>query len=281
MSVYVITGAARGIGAAMVQQLSAESSNTIFALVRSKSTLIYTPASNVHVVEIGEIGDSESYASTLEKVVKDVEAKAGKVDVLINNAGVMHGDSPRGYVEGDGKLKQFLKDMNENWEVNVLGVRFLNLNACWCTELTIDQANITIFTFLPLLLKSSDPKAVTLSTGLADLEFTRAARFAATAPYSISKAATNMLTAKWAYAYPEIKFLSLSPGYVDSLTRERNDQEKAIDAYLVGEFRKVKPTFNGLITTKESAEACLDVIHHLTREQSGDFLSHHGSKDWL
>ncbi|KAH8926569.1 NAD(P)-binding protein [Atractiella rhizophila] len=263
MSVYVITGAARGIGAAMVQQLSAESSNTIFALVRSKSTLIYTPASNVHVVEIGEIGDSESYASTLEKVVKDVETKANKVDVLINNAGVMHGDSPRGYVEGDGKLKQFLKDMNENWEVNVLG------------------ANITIFAFLPLLLKSSDPKAVTLSTGLADLEFTRAARFAATAPYSISKAATNMLTAKWAYAYPEIKFLSLSPGYVDSLTRERNDQEKAIDAYLVGEFRKVKPTFNGLITTKESAEACLDVIHHLTREQSGDFLSHHGSKDWL
>ncbi|KAH8926568.1 NAD(P)-binding protein [Atractiella rhizophila] len=263
MSVYVITGAARGIGAAIVQQLSAESSNTIFALVRSKSTLIYTPAPNVHVVEIGEIGESESYASTLEKVVKDVEAKARKIDVLINNAAVMHGDSPRGYVEGDGNLKQFLKDMNENWEVNVLG------------------SNITIFTFLPLLLKSSDPKVVTMSTGMGDLEFTRTARFPAGAPYSISKAAINMLTAKWAYTYPEIKFLSLSPGYVNTLTRERNDQDRALDAYLVGEFRKVKPSFKGAITPKESAEACLDVIHHLTREQSGDFLSHHGSKDWL
>ncbi|KAH8926573.1 NAD(P)-binding protein [Atractiella rhizophila] len=280
MSTYVVTGASRGIGSALVQQLSTNPSNTIFALVRTKTNFIYTPASNVHVFEIGEIGGTEAYTSKLEQVVKDVERISGKVDVLINNAAVLHGQSPKSYAEGEG-LKKFLQEMNENWEVNVVGV------------------NVTIYAFIPLLKKSPDPKAVTVSSALGDMEFTRIPRFAGTAPYSISKAAVTMLTAKWAFDYPEIKFLSLCPGYVDTLTRERKispgmpkwrltlaiglgtaEEEQRVQ-YLTAQFQKIKPIFQGPITMKESARACLHVIDHLTEGQSGELLSHNGSKDFL
>ncbi|KAH8922927.1 NAD(P)-binding protein [Atractiella rhizophila] len=263
MSVYVVTGAARGIGAAFVQQFSADAANTVFALVRTRSTFIYTPSSNVHVIETGEIGETEAYTTRLEHVVKEIETKAGRVDVLVNNAAVMHGKMAREYVETEGGLNEFIKHMNENWDVNVVGV------------------NVTIFALLPLLKRSADPKVISISTGFADLDVVHKARLPVALPYSSTKAALNMSIAKWSYVYPEIKFLSVCPGYVNTLNRPPTEEDIGKHAYMMSQFRKINPEFKGAITPAESVKDIVGFIDNLTPEQSGDFISHYGGKNWL
>jgi hypothetical protein len=46
-------------------------------------------------------------------------------------------------------------------------------------------------------------------------------------------------------------------------------------------FAKLYPDFKGPISVEESVEKQLEVIHGLTLAQSGQFLSHHGNKNWL
>ena len=90
-------------------------------------------------------------------------------------------------------------------EVNVLGV--------------INATNA----FLPLLRNGVGKKCITLSTGVADLDFTLASEFPALTPYSISKAGTNMVVAKYAVELKQegFTFVAISPGLVDTSTRPR------------------------------------------------------------
>jgi NAD(P)-dependent dehydrogenase (short-subunit alcohol dehydrogenase family) len=61
-------------------------------------------------------------------------------------------------------------------------------------------------------------KVLNLSTGLADVDFTAKWEMGVGAPYSISKAALNMLNAKLHVAYKGegILFLAISPGLVST-----------------------------------------------------------------
>lgn len=46
-------------------------------------------------------------------------------------------------------------------------------------------------------------------------------------------------------------------------------------------FQNYKPGFKGQMQSQESVSKMLDVIHGLTAEQSGRFLSHTGDQSWL
>ena len=94
----------------------------------------------------------------------------------------------------------------------------------------------TITAFLPLIKQSKIKKVISISTGMADLgkhfiAFIRGQRMltrladmvnqfsvAMSAPYSVSKAALNLVVAKYnaAYAAQGILFMSISPGFVDT-----------------------------------------------------------------
>lgn len=76
----------------------------------------------------------------------------------------------------------------------------------------------TINAFLPLLRAGSIKKVITISSGVADADFTLAAGFAKNSAYSISKAALNMAVAKYAVEYKKdgFIFLALSPGGVNT-----------------------------------------------------------------
>lgn len=72
--------------------------------------------------------------------------------------------------------------------------------------------------FLPLVRKSPIKKVIALSTGLADLDLTNAFDIESGALYAASKAALNMIVAKFAAQYSKtegILFLAVSPGLVD------------------------------------------------------------------
>lgn len=84
----------------------------------------------------------------------------------------------------------------------------------------------TINVFLPLLRKASEKslaKVITISTAVGDLDFIIKTGLDIFAPYAISKAAVNMVAAKYTAKFKDenLLFLSLSPGLVDTVSDKR------------------------------------------------------------
>ena len=78
--------------------------------------------------------------------------------------------------------------------------------------------NIHLFhLFLPLILIGKVKKVITITSGLADLDFTNGCEVDIGALYAASKAAMNIIVAKFNAQYKKdgVLFLSVSPGLVD------------------------------------------------------------------
>jgi 3-oxoacyl-[acyl-carrier protein] reductase len=80
----LITGAGRGIGYECVKQLAANSTYNIIAVSRSISALETLALPNVHAIA-ADITHAENIASLVNTIV----SRYGKIDVLINNAGLL------------------------------------------------------------------------------------------------------------------------------------------------------------------------------------------------
>jgi NAD(P)-dependent dehydrogenase (short-subunit alcohol dehydrogenase family) len=92
------------------------------------------------------------------------------------------------------------RDLNESFNTNVVGnIHLYNL-------------------FMPLILKGSVKKVVAITSGLADIELSVKYGIHEAAPYSISKVAMNMATAKFQAEYEKdgVLFIGISPGVVDT-----------------------------------------------------------------
>lgn len=79
--------------------------------------------------------------------------------------------------------------------------------------------NINLFSLcVPLIRNGKIKKVVAISTGMSDLDFVRDLRLAHAAPYSISKAALNMVVAKFhaQHADEGILFMAICPGAVET-----------------------------------------------------------------
>jgi len=264
MPSYAITGAARGIGFEFVRQLSASPENTVFALVRSKSTankLEALNARNVHILE-ADIVDVPALKAAATEVAK---VTGGSLDYLINNAGVYGTAEGTGVPDAYKDEKALEQDFHYHFDINVLGVIH------------------TINNFLPLLSKSSIKKVIVISSGVGDTDFIRVSESSGWVPYAVSKAAVNMVVAKYAVQYkPEgFVFLALSPGFVNTSVAPPTPHELELFGALVPSFKKYDPTFEGAITPEESVTLQLQVIHRWTVEETGAFVSHHGNQRWL
>lgn len=73
-------------------------------------------------------------------------------------------------------------------------------------------------TFVPLLKLGVAKKVIALSSGMGEVEWTNDLDMDMAVPYSISKAALNMVMAKFNATYRKegILFMAVSPGAVDS-----------------------------------------------------------------
>jgi len=264
MPSYVITGAARGIGFEFVNQLSTDSGNTIFALVRSRATadrLVELGRPNVRILEadITNTKDLKYAAAEVSWIA------GGSLDYLINNAAFVESERDGLTLDSYSSEELLNKDLLDSFKVNVVGV--------------IHTINI----FLPLLKNGKTKKVITLSTGLADLDTTIDSEFVASAPYSISKAAVNMVNVKYAAQYKSegFVFLAISPGLVDTSTRPPTPNELEQFTTMIGKFSKLYPDFTGPITPETSVRMQLEVINRATVNDSGAFISHKGNKEWL
>ena len=120
--------------------------------------------------------------------METVSKEAGRVDVLINNAGIDNGLSIR---------ETPVDSIRSVLETNVVGVH------------RVTRA------FLPLVLESSVKKVINISSDYASIALNDRAYCGA---YNISKAASNMLTVQYKNEYADegVIFIPLHPGDVTS-----------------------------------------------------------------
>ncbi|KIX98405.1 uncharacterized protein Z520_05706 [Fonsecaea multimorphosa CBS 102226] len=296
MPCWVITGADRGIGYEFVRKLSPDPDNIVVALVLSKKATDEKIAKhgikNVHVLE-ADVTDR----SALLKAAEDTEKITGGkgVDYFINNAGLIAKPTAFRTLEDYLDMPEvFDKDMHECFSINAIGT--MNATAA----------------FIPLIRKGTVKKVVALSSGMGELEFTNELDMDMAVPYSISKAAMNMVMAKFSASYKKegILFMAVSPGAVDSEDDGRGSYAPVQDVegdlsqklYPVRpwhkeasapelqkrkeqgmKFQQYEPTYTTPLNTQESVEYLLKVLSEKSIENgdAGAFISHLGTKRWL
>jgi NAD(P)-dependent dehydrogenase (short-subunit alcohol dehydrogenase family) len=190
-SVFV-TGAGRGIGLALVKELSAQGWRVLAGARRpAEAHALQAVAKDAGEGSIDIIPLDVCSDQSVCAAVEQVTAKVRALDVLVNNAGVF----PE---EGDETLEKLPLDFfAEAFSVNVVGV-----------------ARVTRG-FLPLLAGAACPRVINISSRAGSISTKEDSRYYC---YSASKAALNMLTrAMAAELRPRgIIVAAVTPGWVQT-----------------------------------------------------------------
>lgn len=186
MTITFITGANKGLGYETARRLT-ELGQTVILGARDKERGGAAAAAlGLRFVQVDVTSDSSVAAAAA-----DIEANEGRIDTLINNAGITGRAAPA--------TELTAKDAIEVYQTNVVSIVR------------------TIAAFLPLLRASSDPRIINVSSGMGSLRLTQdPQRVESTivAPlYTSSKAAVTMLTTQYARALPGIRVNAADPGY--------------------------------------------------------------------
>ena len=189
-TVYIVTGATRGIGFGLVSALAARPNSLVYASARdaSKAEQLHQLAkqhSNLHVLQLDVRSDEEHTAT-----VRLVEAEAGRVDVVVANAGVSLGDAFAPIDKAPIALMQL------HYEVNTI-------------------APLRLFQhFLPLLTRSSNPKFVVITSAVSSISAQQSPTIASMllSVYGSSKAAVNFLTMRMHVEHANITAFPCAPG---------------------------------------------------------------------
>ncbi|KAL2018096.1 hypothetical protein VTK56DRAFT_1282 [Thermocarpiscus australiensis] len=243
MPVFVVTGARMGIGLEYVRQLAQDASNTVFALVRSLNgdlTALHaiesTCPGTVHILEC-DMSSAASIAALpalIQSATGTTTNTTPQINTLINNAAVLHARSETALTLTGAALQAHIT-------TNVLGPALL------------------LQALLPLL--APDARVVNISSGIASLAMVGDGRIAAEiAPYSISKAALNMLTVHQARELKargsRVVVVAMDPGHV----KTEMGGPKAV------------------VEVQDSARGVLRVLEGLGEGDSGRFLLYTGEE---
>lgn len=216
--IVLTTGANTGLGLEVVKALyKSDSPYEIIVGSRSvknaedaiASVKQETPTSNSHLSTLQiDISSDDS----IRKAVEQVSARHERLDVLINNAGAS-------FDHAASKGEMSVRDaFNASWDTNVTGT------------------HITCLEFTPLLLKSSNPRLMFVTSGTSSLveterfDYPPLARLNASpeagwpkpkemnpvVSYRSSKTGLNMLMREWAKMLKNdgVKVFAISPGFL-------------------------------------------------------------------
>lgn len=192
--VALITGANKGIGLEVARQLG-RSGYTV--LVGARKVALGEQAASTLKAETIDARSLEldlNNAETIARAAASITAEFGRLDVLVNNAGIIEGN------DGTPSTTN-LEGAERTMKTNFFGT------------LAVTQA------MLPLLRQSQAGRIVNVSSGLGSITQNGDPAWPYAAVkylgYSASKAALNMLTVQLAYELREtkIKVNSADPGY--------------------------------------------------------------------
>ena len=193
----LITGANKGIGLETARQLGKKDVTVLIGardLAKGKTAVddLRKDGIDAHPIAI-DVSDPASIA----KAVAQVEREFGRLDILINNAGVMTDDRAKKTSE------QTLETWRKTFDTNVFGL------------IATTQA------FLPLLRKSDAGRIVNLSSILGSIEFhatpgSPVYESKETPAYNVSKSAVNAYTVQLAHELKgtKVKVNAAHPGWV-------------------------------------------------------------------
>ncbi|KZO92378.1 NAD(P)-binding protein [Calocera viscosa TUFC12733] len=259
-TVYLMSGATRGIGLALVAQLAARPGTLVFSGARNpaSSPALQALAAQypgvVHVLQLTVPDEGEARAA-----VERAREMAGRLDVVVANAGLMNA-----YVPSDRLPLEAMREHFEmvNERVNVLGPLVL-FQSAW-----------------PLLQQSAEPKFVVISSIVGSLQVGTTFPLPVMA-YGTSKAAANWLGRKLHFEYPQLSafllfiYVSEDGGqYQGSVAVPMHPGN--VDTDMMAHGFEQAPDFVAktppLITTEESARGILNVIDAARRDEEGPRL---------
>jgi short-subunit dehydrogenase len=191
--IALITGANKGIGLAIARRLGASGHSVWLGcrdLQRGETAArdLRDAGIDARAVQLDVTSDA-----SVASAAAQLSDLAGKLDVLVNNAGLMFAPPP-------SAAEERIEEVRQMFDTNVLGV------------LRVTQA------FLPLLRKSEAARIVMMSSGLSSLSEALDMRSetwtVGFAGYCASKTALNMLTVKLAKELDRegIKVNAVDPG---------------------------------------------------------------------
>ncbi|MFK3980483.1 SDR family oxidoreductase [Micromonospora sp. NPDC050397] len=194
-TIALVTGATKGIGLATARRLGALGRTVLVGARdpergRAAERALREGGADAHAVPL-DVTDEESVA----RAAKLVEERYGRLDVLVNNAGIARGD-------GTGRPSETrLATLREVYETNVFGV------------VAVTNA------LLPLLLSAPSARIVNVSSEVGSIGIMTDPAHplfpVASVAYPSSKTALNMVTAMYAKELRDspVKVNGANPGY--------------------------------------------------------------------
>jgi NAD(P)-dependent dehydrogenase (short-subunit alcohol dehydrogenase family) len=227
MTTTLLTGANRGLGFEAARQLATAGHQVWIGARDISRGEQAADAIGGRFVQL-DVTDDASVAAAVETV--------GGLDVLVNNAGISGGRINASEATVD--------DMRNVYETNVFGpVRVLHA-------------------FIPLLERSPAPVVVNVSSGVGSLGLAsdpESSLSAANYPvYASSKATLNMLTIRYAAAFPTMRINSVDPGFTAT------------------DFNQHR----GTQTVEEGAEAIVRYALVAPDGPTGGFFDRNGAEAW-
>lgn len=201
----LITGGNKGLGYATAHQLKDEG---LIVTIGARDAGRGAEAAARLGVDWVHLDVTES--GSVEAAARETDRRRGRLDILINNAGISGGYREVGDITGMDAMTVF--------DTNVAGpVR-------------------VIHAFLPLLRRSAAPVIVNVSSGMGSFGYThdpeRVESSAIMPIYTASKSALTMLTTQYARALPDMRVNAVDPGYTATdftANRGTNTVEQGIE----------------------------------------------------
>ena len=245
-TVYLITGANRGLGLGLLKALISRPSTTVIATARNAQSLSELlsecedlspgPGSLLRSLVL-DLSHLPSPAAILESISKATNASVDRLDVLINNAGHVPPLC--------AALDTSPEDMRDAFEVNAI-------------------APLAIFQALwPLLKKSANPKVIMITSSVGSIAAQEPLPGGA---YGPSKAALNWIARSLHLQHENDNLVSIAlhPGWVQTRSGDFAAEEWKYEA-------------GPPVTVEESVEGMLRVIDQATRATtSGQFVTYEG-----
>ena len=193
--VVVVTGASRGIGAHIAKAFAAAGATGLILTARTEFALYNTrdacqATAKVSDVKISLIGADAGSAESAKHIAKVVEEEHGRLDLLINSAGIMCTDE-----SAFAKLDSIKDDQFQDiTQINYIG-RFH-----------------TVKNLIPLMLSSSNGSRIIVNISSISVHLVSGTPV----PFNISELATSRLTEAVAEMYAEEGVLAFAvhPGMV-------------------------------------------------------------------
>ena len=174
--------------------------------------------------------------ASVTALVNKIQQKYKKVDILINNAGIATMNHPH-----DLPDQLDTQEMIKIFSTNVGGT-------CLVTK-----------AFLPILKAAENPRCLSISSFLGSISKNEPSEsnFYMATSYRCSKSALNQLMKCFALSIPEVTFLAVSPGHVQT--------------YMGNAAGRTAP-----LTTEEVANQIAKLSHRTAKAESGKFMDFKG-----